>query len=151
MVVTARASNRKPHHRGRQNLELVGYNGHPLGDESLRNAVRAVRTHSQEACCDEFVAILGVERQRLSLVIEQFVAGDLFRKELVVWLVRVEGTNHPVPVAPGMRAHRVEVDLALRVRVSRRIQPASPPVLAVAIRLEQSVHKPFVGIGTLVR
>ena len=66
------------------------------------------------------------------------VGCHLLPHELVEGFVVVEGLDHVVPVAPGVR----EVDVGFepsRVGVAHRVQPVAPPALAVALRVQKPI------------
>ena len=87
--------------------------------------------------------------QRFLVAGEHLVAGDLLLDEAVVRLVRVEGVDHVVAVAPGVRTILVEFE-AVGVGVANDVEPLGGPALAVVRRGEQAVDDLFVGVGRLV-
>ena len=72
------------------------------------------------------------------------VARDLLDRELVEWLVLVEGSDDPVPPVPHVAA-TVDVK-AVRVGVARQVEPLHGHALAIVGRIEQAVHLSLVGV-----
>ena len=66
-----------------------------------------------------------VRGQRLELV-----TGDLLLNEPVVGLVRVEGADHVVAVAPSLRLRAIAL-VAVRLGVADEVEPVPPPFFAV--------------------
>ena len=83
--------------------------------------------------------IVGIER----------VAGHLLFDETPVRLVVVERLDDVISIGPRIGAG-VVVIVAVRVGIVRHVEPVPGPVLAVARRRQQSVHKLFVGVGARV-
>ena len=79
----------------------------------------------------------------------QFVAGDLLLDEAVVGLVRVEGLDHVIAVAPGIRAGFIGLE-ALAVGVAGEVEPVAAPALAVLRRGEQAVDHFFESLRRVV-
>ena len=78
----------------------------------------------------------------------QHVARELFDGELVEGQIPVQRGDDPVAVTPDA-ARRVNA-VAVRVRVTRHVQPPATPALAVVRRRQQPVHKLLVSIRRLV-
>ena len=76
---------------------------------------------------------------RLWIVREQFVAGNLFKHEAIEWLVRVETANHVVAISPRIGPLEV-IGIPGGVRVAGYIQPMPPPALSVTRGIQQSLH-----------
>ena len=76
------------------------------------------------------------------------IAGELPDGKLVERQVLIERADYPVAVLPN-RTRRVD-GIAVRVRVTGRVQPPSAPAFAVMGRGQQLVHQPLVSVGPLV-
>ena len=59
-------------------------------------------------------------------VVGKQIACQLFEQKPVKRHVRIDGVDHPVPVAPGFAKKKVFIE-AVRIGVSRQIQPVPPP------------------------
>src|SRR5207248_994489 len=81
----------------------------------------------------------------------EFIAGELFGDKLVKWLVGIEGTDDVVTILVSVTPRRVGVAVAVRVGVTRDVQPVAAPAFAVMRGLEEPVDELFVGIGCRVR
>ena len=81
----------------------------------------------------------------------EFIAGELFGDKSVKWLVGVEGTDDVVTILVSVAPRRVGVAVAVRVGVTRDVQPVAAPAFAVMRGVEQPVDELFVGIGRRVR
>ena len=81
--------------------------------------------------------------------IGQQVAGNLLDGELVERHIAVEGVDHPVAIAPGVRPGQVFF-VAVAIGVTRQIQPLPRPFFAIVRGEQQTVHKPLVRVGTRV-
>ena len=131
VVVAAGARNRQSQHDLAHGVDLLVHQVHL---ELARIAfVESLGAHGQKSRGDEMF---------LPNVIRlggQHVPGDLFPNEFVVGLVRVEGIEDVVAVAPGMRVGDVDV-LAGRFRVAGDVQPVASPTFAELRALEQLVH-----------
>ena len=75
----------------------------------------------------------------------QEVARDLLQREPVERQVPPERLDHPVPVAPCMRAEVVPPE-AVAVGVARQIQPEPRPLLGVVRRVQQAVDQSLVAV-----
>ena len=71
--------------------------------------------------------------------LRQEIAGELLDGELVEGHVRIERIDHPVAEFPNL-ARRVD-GVAVRVRVTRLIQPPAAPAFAIVLAGEQAVHE----------
>ena len=96
-------------------------------------------TCAEKARRDDRVGILG----------EEFVPGNLFQHELVVRLVPVEAADHVVPIAPRVRQFEV-VRVPRRVGVARDVEPVAAPPFAVPGRLQQALDEHLVGAVGIV-
>src|SRR5205814_9054363 len=76
------------------------------------------------------------------------IAGELPDGKLVERQVLIERADYPVAVLPN-RTRRVD-GIAVRVRVTGRVQPPSAPAFAVMGRGQQLVHQPLVSVRTQV-
>ena len=99
-------------------------------------------------------AALAVERMvavkaRRDLLVEsrvrQQVARQLLDGELIERHVRVQGVDGPV--APRPHRPRAVSLIAVRVGITRRVEPVEHHSLTIAWRCEQPIDKPFVSIG----
>ena len=73
------------------------------------------------------------------------VAGQLQDRELIERQVAIEGAHHPLPVGPHF-AKVVDVD-AVRVGVSRVVEPVAAAVFAPLEACEPRIDEPFVRVG----
>ena len=78
----------------------------------------------------------------------QEIAGQLVDGELVERKVLIERLHHPVAIRPN-RPFVVQMQ-PVRIAVARRIEPVARHLLAVARRLQKTVHDAFVGSGLLI-
>ena len=62
-------------------------------------------------------------------VVGKQIACQLFEQKPVKRHVRIDGVDHPVPVAPGFTEKKVFIE-AVRIGVARQIQPMPPPAPA---------------------
>jgi hypothetical protein len=76
------------------------------------------------------------------VVREEFVAGELFHDEAVPWLVRVEGSDDVVAIAPCVWAVVVGF-IAVAVGVADEVEPVAGPALAVLWGREETVDEVF--------
>ena len=83
--------------------------------------------------------------------VRELITGELFGDETVKWLVGVEGANDVIAILVGVAARRIGVAVAVRVRVTRGVEPVAAPAFAVMRGVEQPVDQPFVGVGRGVR
>ena len=84
----------------------------------------------------------------------QLVGSELFQDEPVVGLVVVERFDDVIPVGPRIRVNgtlAAAIKLALRVRVSRHVEPMPTPALAVMRGGQQFVHELFKRVRRIVR
>ena len=72
----------------------------------------------------------------------QHVPSDLFDDKLIERQVAVQRVDHPVAVQPD-RARRVDA-VAVRIRVTRHVQPPTRPAFTVVRRIEQPCDEPVV-------
>jgi len=61
----------------------------------------------------------------------EFIAGELFGDKPVERLVRVEGTDDIIAILVGVGARRIGVAVAVRIRVTRDVEPMAAPAFAV--------------------
>ena len=109
---------------------------------ALAGAVLAV---AQEMGRDELVDDRG-RGVPAATIARQLIAGQLFADDLVERPIGVERANDVVAIAIGQRPVGIGAEVAVGIRVSRRIQPVLAPALAVAWRGEQTFNEPGVGI-----
>ena len=83
---------------------------------------------------------------RLRIVGEKNVAGDLLTDEAGIRLVGVEGADQVIAIGPGVGPEAVLI-MAVRVGIVGDVEPMAGPAFAVARRGEQAVHQPLVGVG----
>ena len=74
------------------------------------------------------------------------IARQLFEEEPVVGLVVIEGPDHVVAIAPGIRPGGV-VFVTVGVRIPHHIQPMLAPALAVMRALQEPFHYVLPGAG----
>ena len=92
--------------------------------------------HAQETRRDDHLRII-----RLDLV-----ARDLLADELIVALIRVEGTHHVIPITPGVPS-LVVIGEAGRIGVTGHVQPVLGHALSVVRGREQPVDQGGEGLG----
>src|SRR5438874_12997248 len=80
--------------------------------------------------------------------VRQQIARELPECELVERQVAVERVNDPIAVFPNLPRRVYAV--AVRVGVTRGVEPPTAPPLAVMRRRQQSVHPSPVAVGTRV-
>ena len=81
--------------------------------------------------------------------VRQKVARDLFDREPIVRHVAIERLNDPVPIFPdGAAAVRF---IAIRVGVTRQVEPRPRPSLSIVRRCEETVYQPFIRVGAAIR
>ena len=125
-----------------------------MGEEGLANAIAHVVkealsgdlrhlhprqfpwAHAQETRRDDHLRII-----RLDLV-----ARDLLADELIVALIRVEGTHHVIPITPGVPS-LVVIGEAGRIGVTGHVQPVLGHALSVVRGREQPVDQGGEGLG----
>ena len=81
--------------------------------------------------------------------VREQVAGYLLGYEFVIGHVAVERVDHPISVAPGMRAGEVFF-VSVAIGVAGKIEPGAGPFFAVVRGGQQAVYQAFVGIGPVV-
>ena len=97
---------------------------------------------------ESMVAIEAGRQDLLRRSAGQQVAGELFDGELVERHVAVERVDHPIAPRPHLPA---AVDLkAVAVGEASEVEPLQRHPLAVARRIEESIHEAFVGSGSLI-
>ena len=101
VVVAAGARDRQSQHSLAHGIDLLVHQVHlELAGIAF---VESLGSHGQKARGDEMLLPIGI---RLDV---QHIPGDLFPNEFVVGLVRVEGIEYVVAVAPGMRVGDVDI------------------------------------------
>ncbi len=84
---------------------------------------------------------------RASLIAgKHLVAGDLLLDEAIVGLVVIEGADHVIAIAPGVRPVLIEFE-AIGVGVANHVQPLRGPALAIMRRREQAIDYFFIRVG----
>ena len=137
VVVAARTFHRQTH-------EAVAGGHHAVIDAILAELLgdrAALEGHAVDA----------VEGRRHALVLGRVgeeIPGELFRQELVIRLVVVEGLQHPVPPRPG--EHRLIARVAPGVGVTRQIEPGDRQMLTVTRGGQQGIDALLVGVGRRV-
>ena len=137
VVVTAGALHRQAH-------ETVAGGHHAVIDAVLSELLG-------DRAAFERHAMQPVEGRRHALVLgrrRQQVAGELFRQELVVRLIFVEGLEHPVPPRPG--EHGLVAGVAPGVGIAREIQPADREMFSEARRSQHRVDALLICVGGIV-
>ncbi len=115
VVVAPRAADGEAEHAARDDVDAV---------------VDDLVFHPEEAAPDREKAHRGLVAGPFSL---DLVGGELEHQKAVVGQVVVQGRDDPVAVGPGMRPvfFLAGIDVALRVRIPRHIEPVPRPVFAV--------------------
>ena len=83
---------------------------------------------------------------RCRVIRRNHVAGHLLPQERVVWLVGIEGVDHPVAVAPRMGAELIAL-VAMAVGVVGDIEPVPRPPFPVGRRRQEAIDEPLESIG----
>jgi len=73
----------------------------------------------------------------------------LFYRELVERHILVDSVNHPVAIQVGIRSRQILL-VAVAVGVASKVEPVSPPSLAIVGGGKQAVHQTFIGIRSPV-
>ena len=138
VVVTARAADGQAEKRsaGRDHdvVEII--------ELRLHGAVRFVVPHVQaiEARRDDGVAPFLTAGYFGELFIRNLVASQLLANEPIVGLVRVEGFDDVVAIAPGVRFCAVTF-VAVALGVTHKVKPVASPTFTVVRRGEQAVDE----------
>ena len=131
VIVTARAPDREPKHAARDHVDAV---------------VDDLVFHPEEAASDREKAHRRLVPRPFSL---ELVGGKLEHQKTVVGEVFVQRRDDPVAINPGMRPvlFLAGIDIALRVRITRHVEPMPRPVFSVLRRRERLINDrgPFVG------
>ena len=133
VVMTPRAADAQPHERLADRVDLL------VDDIQLHFAWIRL---GQNLCTDhEKAGRNDPPPNRLRIVPNRHqVASNLLLHELVERLVAIECVDHIVPVLVGVGKILVLV-AAVRVAVTRHIEPVPPPALAMARRGKQPIHR----------
>ena len=150
VIVTPCALDGQPQHDGAEHIKLVGDDVEPIRDEGHLTFTGAVGRHSHEARRHQVLINLLADFRRV-LVIDQFIACELFHQETVVGPVAVEGADHVVPIPPRVRPHVIGLKLpAKRIGIAHRVEPVAAPAFAVAGRGEQPIDQASERPGAIV-
>ena len=85
-------------------------------------------THSQKSGSDQGLGILRIP----------FVTGHLLNDKLVKGFILIEGSNHIVPIPPGILS-LIVIGKSRRVCIANHIEPMSPPLFTITGIFQQSV------------
>ena len=150
MVVTLGAGDREAGQRSRHDAERIG-DALVLGQGDVGDRISGtVGSQAQVGRRREGIDLRRVEdgrgdvggRDRV-----QLIAGELFLDEAIPGLVGVEGADDIIAVAPGVRADRIRVGVAVGVGVAGDVEPMAGPAFAVCRRGEQAFDEFGVGVG----
>ena len=72
--------------------------------------------------------------------IGQLVARNLLQHKTVVWLILVEGCNHIVAIAPGVRLLVIAL-VTVTLRETHHIQPVPSPAFTIFRHGQQAIHQ----------
>ena len=129
MIVTARATNgqskaNRPHRgRGLDEFVLPAHFGIDVpGHHFPGTAPRKTRSD-----------------ERLAITRGDFIPRNLQSKEAVVGHVLVERVNHPIPIPPGIRTIRVQLE-PVGIGVVRQVQPVLRPAFAISRRGQEPIY-----------
>src|ERR1035438_9538016 len=76
------------------------------------------------------------------------IAGNLFHRELVEWLVAVEGANYIVAIRPDVS---IVIEMqTVSIGVAGVIHPIAGPLLAITRPRQETIHQVFIGSRRLV-
>src|ERR1700733_14350426 len=134
MVVAARAPERDSHNARSHDVSHLRELLVTAARHGLVAGIAAYRCEPIEARGD----------QRLVFLWSDFVAGQLFLNETVVWRVVVESADHIVAITPGIGAEVVVLE-AFGLGEAHDVQPVVAPVLAIMLAREKTVDNCFPG------
>ena len=77
------------------------------------------------------------------------ITSDLFRDELVEWLVGVKGLNHIITVSPRVAVSHIFIE-TVGICIACHVQPVSAPAFSISGRFEQAIDELRVGVIRLV-
>ena len=126
MIVAASTVDRQP----QEGLACGGHNVVKPVVAELRPVGRFVIPHAEPVVAGGDQSVVGR--------VGEFVAGDLFDRELVERLVGIERADQIVAVAPGMGLGTIAFK-AVGFGIAHQIEPVAGPLLAVMGRGEQAV------------
>ena len=142
------ALDRQPQHGRAEDLDLVADHVDPVLQQGHVIHTRRIGRHTQEPRGHQIVHHL-LSDDRSVHVIHKFVAGNLLEQKSIVGLVRIEGPDHIVPVAPCLTS--ILTVPILDIGITRQIEPIAPPPFTVTGGRQQAVNQLLIGLRILVR
>ena len=115
------------------------------GQGAVRLVIPDMKT--VEAGRDDRLAPLGSSRLVRPLELRgDLIPRDLLPDETVVWLVRIEGADDVVAIAPGVRLLPIPL-VAVALGEADQVEPMARPAFPVMGGAEEAVDEPFPGAG----
>ena len=80
------------------------------------------------------------------------IGGELFAHELIVWHSFVKSPDDPVPIGVGewIKPTGTTCEIAFSIRIASQVQPVTSPSFAKTRRSKKLVHRPFIGIRSVI-
>ena len=138
VVVTSSTAHRQTQPHGSQ------------GRRPIEHLLRAelLQIDSSLAVC-QGVAIEAGSNSLIQSRVGQQVSGQLLDRELVERKVTIQGVDHPLTIAPGVRAGLV-LFVAVAVCITCQVKPGPGPLLTIVFRIEQTIDQMLVRLWSSI-
>ena len=126
MIMATRAAYRDAEHCRANRVRHLRQHFVAAAGNFLISSIFSQGTEPIKSCCN----------QRFIIVRRDFISRQLFRQKFIVWLVRIERTNHIITKTPRIRAMCV-VFKSIGLSIAHDVQPMLPPAFAVMWTCQQ--------------